>query len=330
VKHRDARTVFERCIFDVYLELKDLVFVEAHFLEHTGQFTLVLRGDLVTGEGFVERRWSADEHLDVTGVVARLEHVLFEIVLVNETGLALPLLGWLVDEVVDLELIGVLLGNGVNLVLDENVVFGHVTVEEVNLGLVLRVLVDAVHQLVQRSDTGARTQQGDLLVHVGLPLVLGDRALDGKGVARLERVDVLGHEALVVDLDDKFEGTLLVWVGDRGVWSNDVLAVLLAGELGQDAAGGLQPEDLVLLRQFENKVLGVVGEGFDLGKLELGPLIGVGERLLGLGLHLAGRVIGNPGGGCDASGHGNPVGNPLGRHRTGGTGKSPRGKRQLA
>ena len=58
---------------------------------------------------------------------------------------------------------------------------------------------------------------------------LGDGALDGELVANVELVDILGHLALVIALDEEGELFGVVRRGDGGVGANDGLAVVEEG-----------------------------------------------------------------------------------------------------
>lgn len=198
----------------------------------------------------------------------------------------------------DVELLGLGLGDGVNLVLEENVTLSGVTVKEVHLGLILGVLVDGRDELVQRGDAGSGTNQGDLLVEVGLPLILDDGTLEGQSVTLLELVDVLGHLTLGVGLDDELKLALGVRVGNRGVRSDNVGA-LRGHVLGEESGSGGKTEGGVGGRELEDEGLGVVGQVLGGLELEINPLVvaleGGGLSVVGDG-HV-GEVVGRGGGG---------------------------------
>ena len=108
-------------------------------------------------------------------------------VLGDEPGLALEVRAvGLVHEVRDLDLVWVLLLQSVQFRLQQDVGWGLVSVEEMDLGVVGRVLRDVVHQLVQGGDPGAGTKQGDGVKGVWLPLPLDSRALKGDSVVFLQ------------------------------------------------------------------------------------------------------------------------------------------------
>ena len=73
---------------------------------------------------------------------------------------------------------------------------------------------------------------------------LGNRALDGELVANLELVDVLGHLALIIALDEEGELTRKVGGGDGSVGADDGLALGVKERTGgiicglDDDAGG--------------------------------------------------------------------------------------------
>jgi len=230
----------------------------------TTQLTLVRGAVLVAGDGLVESGRTADEDLEVL-LVGRRDDSLEE--LLGDEALALrPVLRGLVKDVEGTEAVGVLVLELLKLVLEDNVVGGDVTVDERNLGLVLWVLEDSAGELVHGGDSGATSDQSDVVVLVGLPRVLGDGSLHLKRLARCHVVHVLGHDSTGVPLDDEVKVAGSVLVGDGGVWADRGLGHLRALVLGDERTGDVETGDGILVIQLEPQLLGVVVD--DLGGLE--------------------------------------------------------------
>lgn len=229
----------------MYLELVDLVLVVAQLLQDTRQLTLVLRADLVTANSIVEARRSADEDLLVLLLGLRkdgLQEFLGDVALA-----AGPLLGRLVEEVESLEALGVGVLEILELLLQEDVILADVTVDKSNLGLVLGVLEDLADELVHGSDTGTTGNQGNVLMLVGLPLVFGERALEGKTLVNVHAVQVLRHRSVGVGLDDKLEVARLVCHGDKYLLLFFFYIMIIRGQMVTFiAGGGVRTEDGLL------------------------------------------------------------------------------------
>ena len=91
---------------------------------------------------------------------------------------------------------------------------------------------------------------------------------------------MLGHEALVVHLDEELDAAKVRVVGDRGVGARDVLAVDVGAE-GNVLAGG-QTQNVGGMRKSEDEVEDVGGDQHLAHQLELAPVRGVddlGRRL---------------------------------------------------
>lgn len=244
-------------------ELVDLVLAITQILEVTNQLTLIPGALLVTTDHVHQAIRSAHENLDVLALGLRED--LLEQVLGDVAGLTNPLLGGLVENIESTESLGVGVLQLLELVLEEDVLLGHVADNKGNLGLIIGVLEDGAEELVHGGDTGAAGNAGDVLVLVLLPLVLGEGTLDVETLARDHVVHVAGHGSLLVLLDHEVHESLGVLIRDGGVGTNDGLSSL-GGELGQDGAARSQSRDLVLLGQLEAEALGVVVD--DLNVLE--------------------------------------------------------------
>lgn len=123
-----------------------------------------------------------------------------------------PVLRGLVEGVEGTEAVGVVLLKLFELTLQEDVLLGDVAENESNLGLVVGVLEDGAGELVHGGDTGTTGDQGDVVVLVGLPGVLGDGALHVESLTGLHVVHVLRHGTARVSLDDEVEVAGLVWI----------------------------------------------------------------------------------------------------------------------
>lgn len=158
-----------------HLELEDLVLAVAQLSEVTAQLTLVRGAVLVARDGLVKTGRTADKDLNV--LLAGAGDDSLEELLSDETLALRPVLGRLVEDVEGAETVRELVLELLELGLEKDVVGGDVTENEGDLGLVLRVLEDGAGELVHGSDTGATGNQGDVVVLVGLPRVLGDGTL---------------------------------------------------------------------------------------------------------------------------------------------------------
>lgn len=233
-----------------------MLLVVAQLGQSTSNLTLVGWRVLWTRNCLIQRWRTTDEDLRVGRW--RWQVVLQEI-LGDVTGLTLPSLRSLVDEVVNVNLVLVLSGNLVNLLLQQNILSSQRTVEQVNLGVVLRVLGDLVKQLVQWSNTRTSTNQRDVLELVRLPLPLDNRTLKGNSVIWLQVVNMLGELTLWVSLDDELNGSLLVNVRDWSVRTNDIVS-LWSDVLGQNTRSSNQARDIIWAVQLKHIMLGVAGD----------------------------------------------------------------------
>jgi hypothetical protein len=273
----------------LHLELEDLVLAVSELSQLAAQLALVRRAVLVAGDGLVESRGAADEDLEVL-LVRRRDDGLEE--LLGDVALALrPVLRGLVKDVKGAEAVGVLVLELLKFRLEDDVVGGDVAVDERNLGLVLGVLEDGAGELVHGGDSGATSDQSDVVVLVGLPRVLGDGSLHLKRLAGCHVVHVLGHDATGVPLDNEVEVTGSVLVRDRGVWANSGLRHLRALVLGDERAGDVQAGNGILVVQLEPQLLGVVVDDLGGFKGELNEaLVASSEALDGSVAGLLGHV----------------------------------------
>lgn len=186
-----------------HLELENLLLVVAELLQDTLELTLVLGADLGTGDGLVHGRRTTDEELDVVFLGLgedSLQQLLGDVALA-----ASPFLGGLVQDVEGLEALGVGVLKLLELLLEEDVLLRDVAEHEGHLRLVLGVLEDMAGKLVHGGDTSATGDQADVVMLVGLPGVLDDRTLHRQSLVNVEGVDVLGHGAIGVGLDNELE-----------------------------------------------------------------------------------------------------------------------------
>lgn len=272
--------------------------------EGTSDLTLVGWRNLLTGDGLVERWWTTDKDV-VLGISAW--NVGLQPLLGDVTGLSLDTGVLLVEEVGDLDSVRVLRGNLVELLLEQNVVSGLVTVNQVDLGLFLWVLGDLVEKLVQWSDTGTTTNQGNLLKLIWLQWPLNNWTLDGNGVVLLKAKEVVTHLTSLVLLDDKFNSTGLLGVGDWGVWTDNVVT-LLGDILEEDT--GCSDETRLLVWGLEGKgeFSSVWGNVLELGELKVDPLVLVLEGDGWLVVGNGGEAVGNDAGSSKTDGTGDDSG----------------------
>lgn len=231
--------------------------MESQFLENAAEGALGNEIGLGAGDGLEQRRGAADK--DVHVVVGGLEQVLLEVLLRDVSGLAIPASTGLVNKEMELELVGVLSLDFFQFALEQNVLFGLGAVEQVDLGVVLGVPGNAVDQLVERRDAGATSNEGNLLVLVGGPRVLGEGSHEGDGLVEAKVEDVVTKLAVGVSLDDQTEATGLIEVGDRRVRSND-RGAFSVHELGKDGRSQGQSQ-LLVIRDFKGELLSLKGEG---------------------------------------------------------------------
>jgi len=90
------------------------------------------------------------------------------------SGRTLPAINSLVDNVGDLEAVGVGLGVCVDLLLQDNILGGNVGKDEVNLGLVGLVLEEMANDLEHGGDAGSSSNQADGVELVSLEGVLAN------------------------------------------------------------------------------------------------------------------------------------------------------------
>lgn len=132
------------------------------------------------------------------------EHCLQEL-LVDVALSLLPGLGGLVEDVEGAEALRVLIFQLLELVLEQDVGFGHVAEDEGHFGFVGRVLEDGARELVHWGDAGAAGDEADVRVLVRRPRVFGDGAFEVEALVRLHAVEVFGHGAVFVFLDHELD-----------------------------------------------------------------------------------------------------------------------------
>lgn len=177
-------------------------------LEDTTHFALGLVLGFGTGDGFQHRVGTADEDLQALGLGAW--NALLDKVGANVALGTRPVLGGTVQDVDNVEAVGISLGIAIKLLLEQNIFFGLVGEDKGDLGLVVTgVLVeDLADDLKHGGDTRATGDHTDVVNALLRPVVLGNGALDIKGLANLEVVNMLAHLALGVDLNDEVNVTL--------------------------------------------------------------------------------------------------------------------------
>lgn len=213
--------IIERGVHPKYeyrsLELVHLVLAVSQLLEDARQLALVLGAGLSSANGLVHARRTADEDLDVL-LLGLWENGLEE--LLGDVALsASPLLGRVVQDVERTEPLRVRVLDFLEFLLQKDVLLGNITKDQRHLGLVVGVLEDGTDQLVHGRDARATGDQGNVLVLVGLPGVLGDRALEIQTLAYVHAVKVFRHGTIGIALHDEIQVAGLIWVcvNDRTV-----------------------------------------------------------------------------------------------------------------
>ena len=191
-----------------------------------------------------------------------------------------PVLGSIVEHVVNVN-VGVLGGNLIQLLSEQNVLLVNISVNEVDLGLIRGVSGDGSDDLVHGSDTGTTSNHVKSLDHVGsvVESTLGASDLDGR--ANSETSNVLGNVTIRVRLDKQIKVALIKVGGGGGVRAHDFLAIDL-GHDGNVLANG-QAKGVAGSRETET-VNGRVGRQHSfLDQRELIELDWVENRARGLG-----------------------------------------------
>jgi len=279
------------------LELEDLVLAVSQVLEGTIKLSLVARADLSARDGLVHCRWSTDEDLDVLLLRLRqyfLQEFLGDISLLE----ARRVLRRVVEHVEGAEALRVRVLEVVELALEQDVVLGDVAEDERHLGLVVGVVEDGARELVHRRDAGAAGEEGDVLVLVGVPCVLGDGALELDALAGLDVVQVRGHGAVGVFLDEEREvaslvctcvsdillhttvqgSEMLTLIADWRIWAYDEFFLPWSLVPGQQRRCDLEAAHVVFAWQSECEFLGVMIDRLDLVQLQADPVSGESWR----------------------------------------------------
>lgn len=216
------------------LELVDLLLLVAKLGKHASKITLVLRALLGASDGLVHARGTTDEDLDV--LLAGIGKDSLEKVLSDHALRAGPVLWGVVQRVEGAHAVRVLILEVLPFALEENVLLGNVAENESDLCLVVGVLKDGAGELVHGGDAGTTSDQGDVVVLVLLPGVLGDRTLHVESLSRLHVVKVLGHGTTGVLLDDEVEVANGVFITDGSVGTDDGLLHLGTLVLGDQSS----------------------------------------------------------------------------------------------
>jgi len=115
---------------------------------------------------------SADKDLGVA--LANIGDRLFDQLCSDISSGSIPTLGRLVNNVGELELVGVSFGIGIELVLEDDVLRRDIGVDKVNLGLVGLVFENTADDLDHRSNARSSRNQANGLVLVGLQRVFAN------------------------------------------------------------------------------------------------------------------------------------------------------------
>lgn len=192
----------------IRLELVHLVLLVAKLLEGTSQLTLVLGADLISGDGVHETGRATDKQLDV--LVLGLRENSLEELLGDVAAVADPLLGRVVEDIESTETLGEGVLEVLKLLLQKDVLLGDVAKDKGDLGLIVGVVENSASELVHRSDASTAGNEGNVVVLVLLPGVLGQRTLDVETLAGNKVVKVCAHRTVGVLLNEQVDETLLV------------------------------------------------------------------------------------------------------------------------
>lgn len=193
----------------VGLKLVDLVLGVSKLRQVSTKLSLVARALLGAGDGLVHAWGAADEDLDVLLLGAWQDSL--EQLGSDHTLGARPALRWVVQDVEGAESLRVLVLQLLELALQQDVLLGDVSEDEGDLGLIFRVLEDGACELVHGCNAGATCNQGNVLVLVGFPGVLGNGSLHVEPLAGIHVVQVLGHGAVGITLYEKVDVAWRVW-----------------------------------------------------------------------------------------------------------------------
>ena len=151
----------------------------------------------------------------------------------NVANTARPVLRWVVKDVVNAN-VGILVGESVKILLEQNVLSGDIGEDEVNLCPVTSSATthNGADDLKHGGDTGTTSDHAKVADHVGLVDEGTLRALDTNSLANNQGGHVLGDVALGVALDQEIKVAGLMISGDGSVGAHDLLglAVLLRKE----------------------------------------------------------------------------------------------------
>lgn len=232
--------------------------------------------------------WSTDENLDVLGGRGKL---LLDHIGSNEANTTGPVLRGVVEDVVHPEL-GVLGGERVEFVLEQNILGVHVGKDEINLGLVTSRTSthNGLGNLQHGSDTSTAGNHTKVSNHVGSVYHGALGPSDLHLVANLEVRNVLGNVARGVRLDEEINMALVFVRGDGSVGADDFLGLAGDSSSERNVLANGEAEDVGGAGQFEAVDGSVVRENLfvlEFKLLELGGLKHLAGCWVG---RLAGRV----------------------------------------
>ena len=132
-----------------------------------------------------------------------------------------------------------------------------------------------------RRDACPTSNQGDVVMLVRLPRILGDRSLEFQPLIGLHVMQMLAHGTVRIPLDHEIEIALCILVADGRIRPYDRLLHLRALVLCQQRRGDGEARDVVAVGEREAEFLRVVVEFLDGFELEVDePLVPAREGLL--------------------------------------------------
>ena len=171
----------------------------------------------------VELGLTTQEYLDV---LTRSRHMPLNHILRDKSNTTFPsLLRLLVEDIVDSELLGMFLGQLVQLFLEQDVVKCDIGIDERKLRLVVWVLEHGSDDLEHRRDAGTACKHTDVRAQSGPVVELALGSFDADMVANRQERHVPGDVSLFICLDHEVKVTEIIIRRCRRIRTHDALAI---------------------------------------------------------------------------------------------------------
>lgn len=181
------------------------------------------------------------------------------------------ILGCFIKDIESFEPLGVGVLQLRQLLLQEDVRLGDVSKDQSDLSLIFGVVEDRAHDLVHGRDSSAAGNHRDVVVLVGRPLVLRQRTLKRQRLVDVHVMEVSRHGAFLVLLHEEIKVPSLGLIRNGGVRPDGRLRIVGALVLREQARGDFETCNVILCRQLEPELLGVVIDLLDLCEFEINP-----------------------------------------------------------